>query len=261
VITYNADLPWQEFIRLEIQTKHLDPMYPALNSVGWSEAKLMRWCAAMVTYYNAGVACKLCDYQGDDFWHGLWDHYDTVKRPAERRHFRGDLGRKAIRFWRNEFATPEKFIQTCMKSTFMKALKSGVPQIGPYFTWKVCDYRESVFGYDLDWNGAENYLTKLALKGLDEVFKEGSYAEKLQIVIDEIAQYKDPARNIRQCGIAEAETAACSFRYYYGHQTPIGHDIVNKRRSLEGCGENAEQLAAAIPKEPFDSDILKETAQ
>ena len=260
MLTYKPTLEWPEYARLTVITNDLDPIYVALYKSGWDEAKLLRWCAAMVTYYHAGAACKLADLQGDDFWEALWHTYDTTPRSSERRHFRGEAGLKAMKHWINTYKTPEKFMLACMKPTFMDALRSGVPQIGVYFTWKACDFREAVFGYDVNWDGAERNMLKSATNGLDVLFgQEGvklDYSKEILKIIDAIKALPAPPRYSRQCGIAEAETIACGVRQYYTHRVPIGQDIADKRNSLTGFGDNSDHLITCFPKEPNDDAYL-----
>lgn len=257
MLTYNKDLPWQDFARLSVQTLDLDPVYVALVNSGWDEAKIMRWCVGFITYYDMGCASDVCDKQGDDFWEAIWRRYDDNPRAAERRHFRGEAGRKALKAWRNDYGTPEKMLGACMKSSFLKSLSCGVPQIGTYFSWKVCDFREAVFGYDLDWTGAEKHLLGLPCDGLKLLFPDEKPATSIWKVVDEIKGIKAPPQNKRGCGIPEAETVACMAKAYYKNGKPIGKDIVERRDQLAtGRSENARHLASVFPADPQDKDFL-----
>lgn len=256
MLTYNKDLPWQDFARLSIQTLDLDPVYVALANSGWDEAKLMRWCVGFITYYDMGCASDVCDLQGDEFWTALWDRYDTNPRAAERRHFRGEAGKKALKAWRNEFGTPEKMLGACMKSTFMDALNSGVPQIGTYFTWKVSDFRESVFGYDMDWSGAEKHLLGLPCSGLEFLFPDEKPAQSVWKIVEAVKDLPNPSLYVANCNIAVGETIACMAKAYYNNGKPIGKDIVERRDQLSTSNnENARHLASVFPVEPTDENL------
>lgn len=257
MLTYNKDLPWQDFSKLSIKTLDLDPVYVALANSGWDEAKLMRWCVGFITYYDMGCASDVCDLQGDDFWTALWERYDTNPRAAERRHFRGEAGKKALKAWRNDFGTPEKMLGACMKSTFMESLNSGVPQIGTYFTWKVSDFRESVFGYDMDWSGAEKHLLGLPCSGLEFLFPDEKPEQSVWKIAEAINTLPAPPFGKRMCGLPEAETIACMAKAYYLNGKPIGKDIVERREQLANSrSKNAKHLASVFPKDPTDADVV-----
>lgn len=257
MLTYRKDLPWQEFARLSIQTLDLDPVYVALAESGWSEEKLLRWCTAFTTYYHTGTACEVCDLEGDTFWTALWDRYDTNPRAAERRHFRGEAGRKALVAWRNTYGTPEKFALACMQSSFMKILNAGIPQVGQYFSWKWADFREAVFGYSMDWTEAEKHLVGLPQSGLKYLFPQERPESSIWRVVEAIGQTGAPPRFTRYCGLAEAETIACMLKAYYLNGKPIGKDIVERREQLLEATHhpNAIHLLHCFPKEPMDADV------
>lgn len=252
MLKYDKELPWQEFARLSVFHLDLDPVYCALASSGWDEATLLRWCAAFVTFYHMGTASQVCDLQGDAFWSELWSRYDFAPRAAERRHFRGEAGRKAITAWRNTYGTPEKFAIACMRPSFREIFNAGIPQIGAYFTWKWGDFREAVFGYDMDWAGAEKNMVALPQQGLAYLFHDEKPSESIWKVVEAIAHLDAPPRFSRKCGLAEAETVSCMVKGYYLNKVPIGHDILDKRAALTGFGERADHLLSVMPLEPFD---------
>lgn len=262
MLTYDPDLSWQDFAMKTIATDDLDPVYVALYRANMPEDMLMRWCAAFVTYYHMGTACKMCELQGSKFWYELWMQYDTAPRASERRHFRGEAGRKALRSWAVEYPQPEKFFAACMQPSFMKLLNKGIPQIGTYFSWKCMDLREAVFGYHVDWTGAENHLVTLPTQGMRIMFPELEHQEKpdfaaaLHRVVDGIKYLNAPPRGIRSCGIAEAETVCCMAKSYYKSKKPIGKDILEKRADLQGYGDIADHILSFMPEEPFDTEIV-----
>lgn len=258
MLMYNPNLSWQDFAAKTIVTDDLDPVYVALHKCGMPEDMLMRWCAAFVTYYHMGTASQICHLRGDEFWAELWNRYDTAPRASERRHFRGEAGKKAIRAWINTYGTPESFFTACMQPSFMKLLQMAIPQIGHYFTWKCMDLREAVFGYEVDWSESEYHMVALPMQGLDVIFPElvnkrkANYAEALLKVAETISHIKAPPRYTRSCGVAEAETVCCMAKAYYKNQKPIGKDIVEKRHDLAGYGDVAEHILSFMPVEPFD---------
>jgi len=258
MITYDPSISWQDFAAKTIATDDLDPVYVALSKCGMPEPMLMRWCAAFVTYYHMGTASQVCELEGDVFWAELLKRYDTAPRASERRHFRGEAGRKAIKAWIDTYSTPEKFFNDCMQSSFMKLHKKGIPQIGTYFTWKCMDLREAVFGYGVDWTYSERHMVELPKQGLEVIFPELSkqkhpdYAGALFQVVDGIKHLNAPPRYTRACGVAEAETICCMAKAYFKNRKPIGKDIVEKREDLTGYGDVADHILSFMPKEPFD---------
>lgn len=262
MLTYDPNISWQRFAELTIATDDLDPVYVALYKCGMPEDMLMRWCAAFVTYYHMGTACQLCELKGDDFWTELWNRYDTNPRASERRHFRGDSGRKAMKAWINEYKTPEKFFAACMQPSFMKLLQKNIPQIGTYFTWKCMDLREAVFGYNVDWSEAEYHLVGLPMSGIEYIFPEcgkkmpRAYSDGLLEIASAISHIDAPPRHARKCGVAEAETVACMLKSYYMNKKPIGKDIVEKRHDLSGYGPISDHIISFMPEEPFDKETV-----
>jgi hypothetical protein len=256
MITYDPDLPWAEFAKQTVRTDDLDPVYVALSKSDIPEDMLMRWCTAFVTYYHMGIASQLCELTGDKFWEGLFNCYDTAPRAAERRHFRGQAGLKAMKRWVNEYKTPEKFFTACMQPSFMGLLKKNIPQIGTYFTWKCMDLREAVFGYAVDWKNSEKHMVELPKQGLNIIFPGVPSDIALLQVVNEIKWMKAPPRYTRDCGVAEAETIACMIKGYYKNGKAIGADIVDKRLALTGYGFVADEILKHMPEEPFDTEII-----
>ena len=262
MLKFDPELSWQDFAAKTITTDDLDPVYVALYLAQMPEDMLMRWCAAFVTYYHMGTACQLCTLKGDEFWLELWNRYDTAPRASERRHFRGESGKKAIKAWVNTYGTPENFFAACMQPSFMKLLKKGIPQIGQYFTWKCMDLREAVFGYPVDWTDSEHNMVQLPKQGLEVIFPElltvekPDYATALLKVADTISYINAPPRGVRSCGVAEAETVCCMAKAYYKSSKPIGKDIVEKRHDLTGYGEISDYILSFMPAEPFDIEII-----
>jgi hypothetical protein len=138
----------------------------------------------------------------------------------------------------------------------MKLLKKNIPQIGTYFTWKCLDLREAVFGYAVDWTNAENHMVTLPTQGLDIIYPGVKPSIALLQVVDNINHLKAPPRYNRSCGVAEAETIACMIKGYYKNGKAIGHDIMEKRRDLEGYGEVSDLILSHMPEEPTDLELV-----
>jgi hypothetical protein len=210
----------------------------------------------MMTYYHLGTSCSVCQFTGDTFWSELWARYDFAPRAAERRHFRGAAGKKAIVAWREMFKTPEKFMIAVMRPSFMGVYNANIPQIGQYFSWKACDLRQYVFGYDVDWTNAENNLVGLPQSGLKMLFPDEKPSESVWKVVDAIKHLKEPPKYTGNCGLSSGETVSCMVSGYFKNKTPIGHDIVDKRNALKGYGELAKHLLSVMPTDPQDKDFV-----
>jgi len=123
------------------------------------------------------------------------------------------------------------------------------------------DLREAVFGYDVDWSESEYHLVALPMQGLQVIFPElltaakPNYAKALMDVADAISYINAPPRNVRGCGVAEAETICCMAKAYYKNSKPIGKDIVEKRHDLAGYGEIADHILSFMPEEPFELEL------
>lgn len=248
------DLSDREFARLTVLTLDLDPTYVAAARVQWEEDKKLRWCAAMMAFYHTGYASEACDLEGDAFWSYLWGKI-SAPRPAERRHFRGVAAEKALISWRNDFGTPERFMAACMKNKFLDILGAGIPQVGTYFAWKAADYRESIFGYSMDWTDAEKHMVGLPISGLELMFPGEKPEHSIWRIADMIGDLPAPPQFSRTCGVESYETIACMIKSYRRGKN-VGADIMEKRRDLEAVqNENAKELLSHMPPDPVDADF------
>lgn len=102
-----------EFGTKLIDTLDLDPVYVALEGIT-DPAQKARACVAYWFYYHLGVAAKLSEAPGPDFWKAVEGVLETAPRGTERRHFRGLKASVAVRLLRARFL--KKGVQPLIES-------------------------------------------------------------------------------------------------------------------------------------------------
>lgn len=234
---------WQKFTQTIYNNWDADPGYYALTSVyntdpNQAARAAVAWCA----YYNLGIAADASERKGKRFWDYLESIYDTAKRNTERRHFRGDAGRRALAQWRSNWPQPEALAEYMLAKsrTYFDIRKRGqqVMQYGDYFYWKWCDLHD-VLGYGgVDMTGSAKHSPKLPQQGaeliwtMDDPDYDGAFTTiDLEAVYDRIVAYgrskNVPPRTTatRRFSIQEAETVCCVYKqmasgsYAYGTRT------------------------------------------
>lgn len=232
---------WREFTREIFDTWDADPGYYALQFTPMPTAQMYRAAVAWCTYYNLGIAADASEYRGEKFWDYLEGLYDTAKRATERRHFRGNAGKNALRQWRTNWPEPEALVEyMCENGTsYFQIRKRGsqVMQYGDYFYWKWCDLNE-VLGYGpVDMQNSARYSPKTPQQGAELIYCIQNQLSEVDEFYDVGAQYAQISRygrlmevpprttGSRVFGIQEAETVCCVYKqmhsgsYTYGTRT------------------------------------------
>lgn len=231
---------WRDFTRALYNTWDADPGYYAIQHTAMPTAQRLRLAVAWCSYYNLAIAAEASEHQDDNFWDYLENAYHTAQRNTERRHFRGDAGRRALAQWRERWPRPEAMpAYICNAETYFDIRRNctGIAQFGDYFIWKWCDLSEVLgFGH-VHMAHSAKHSPKLPQQGallineLDGLSTEEKPADIIGSVYYEIAQYgrarKVPPRTteVRKFGIQEAETVCCVYKqmanggYLYGSRT------------------------------------------
>lgn len=245
-----------DFVNCDIHTGDSDPMYWALNRAfrhhlfgpDWTA----RYCLGMLVYYNSGEAFKAAEHEGMNFWYHLRSVYPTATRGTERRHFRGDAGKRALASLEAiSPAYPEKFFMNLGNSFEMVKFfcEKNLSQFGPYFQLKVCDYMDRCLEIPFtSYEGLEKNLHGDPGKAVTLITGKPVAAGMKQIM-EELALlgFKAPPDFTRPLGMAEVESCLCDWRATKYKDNWIGADLIKKRQGLVGLGGKADLFASFIP--------------
>lgn len=267
---------WLELFKALVETEELDPVYTILyrarKDVG--DDAIKRFLVGQMCYYNVGLSAELSDVGSDRFWEHVQALYPTCKRGSERRHFRGENGRKSIASMM-QYGSPEAFFDKMYAPTYAGIRKNfdKVSGFGPYFQWKALDFFERIMGMPVDASDAWQHLPKEPFKGLALVAKEegleGLSVERQLATLVESAQgagLQCPPDFKRLVGIQELETLLCAYIHYHNGTYRPGEDIdrcYDLLSGVEGLGRVLiqhvpEKVTQVYPK--YGQKVVEETS-
>lgn len=257
-----------------LETEDLDPIYTMLWKAELSPTRLRRWLLAYWWFYHAGVASKLSKYKGDRFFEeAIMMARPEAKTPrgTERRHFRGKVCIKSIRFFYHEYIEPERAIEQLIYQirnvkgensvgAVLDFVKRDWPLFGPWIGFKMSDMLERLDIYPiefpietLDMYAEPTAGAKLLAEKLNwipgEMGGAADTTEVVQYLIHKFRHYKAPPRYDRSVGVQEVETILCKWKSHMHGYYPIGKDTREIRHGLKGWGDLARELRKCLPKE------------
>lgn len=202
------------------------------------------------------VAARNEEGRGPGYW-GLPG--ERWPRAAERRHFRGDKCKEAVRWMKTHSQVPEDLVLGLSEFKTAHAVMESVqrwPMFGPWVSFKVADMLERVWGTPIVFDRDIGLFYAEPRAGLEmAALRQGLpvtelYNNLLTLFRDWPAPpVKDGDGTLRRCGPQEVETVLCKWKSYMGGHYYIGKDIHEQREALEGWGVTAERIAKAYPKE------------
>lgn len=250
----------QCFGQVLIGSGDLDPIYIMLHEANLDSNTLKRWLLAYWCYYSAGVASRIAE--SSDFWGDMWQaHNLRWPRGAERRHFRGDVSRKALVCLQSTGTTPERIVDHMTGGSDLSGIINRVQQysgFGPWISWKIADMAERVLHLNVDFTHANLGMYRDPVKGAALVLTgDEDYPispDELQSVVDNMTvafrDYSAPPYYDRPINVQEVETVLCKYKSYcHGHYPP-GKDTREVYHGLHGWGKLASQLRPYLPKRP-----------
>lgn len=235
---------WRQFADITIAVHDLDPTYDFLYQASmvygedWSDRFMLHY----LMFYNLGGAARAANGSTDDsFWDYVTNGYHLFKRGTERRHFRGELGSKAIGNLRKH-GPPSEIIRDMYAPTYTELIKLFQTKFagcgfGPYFIWKLMDLQDRVYGRPIRLNKDEalKYMPDEPRKCAATLWPHKALSSSLTDVTAFILNlpYKAPGMPNRQCGYAEAETVLCMLKGFFITRThTIGDDVASKHKQL-----------------------------
>lgn len=263
--TYNR-LSIEEFGTHLLESGDLDPIYIALHKMEMEPAKLSRWLIAYWCLYHAGVASYLSEFEGREFWLKLRDAAENEVQPpvgvrwprgGERRHWRGDNARKAVRDLMGQYLnTPEDMV-TRIASQSVDAAHQGDPldalpfklvsdrvqahaSFGPWMAFKVADMIDRLGIAPVSFDNAAVFMfddpRKAALMlarqraGLPDVVKFKDETAVINQVVafleDHFKGFTAPPTHDRPVGLQEVETVLCKWKSHMNGHYPLNHDLL-----------------------------------
>jgi len=259
-------LTWQEFGAALLDTEDLDPVYVAVAGAGLDEDQLSRWLLAYWCFYSAATASDVSD--AVSFWGAMLDEFDTKERGFERRHFRGDKARAAVRTimeqgspeeivrWisgRENGRTPERIAYGVVADRVQR-----LPMFGPWIAWKAADMLERIAGVPVIFDPRALAMYKDPVQGA-ALLRRGNWRAPITdeevawvagLVVREFRDRAAPPRYDRPFNVQEAETVLCKYKAYRKGSYRVGKDIKEMRKGLaQSEGPTAARVLSACPTE------------
>lgn len=231
----------ERFARDLVFVGELDPMYDLIYQgrkrygAQWSAQFVMHF----FMYYDAGQAAALARAHTElDFWPMQNYGYEGFRRGTERRHFRGDKGRQALRNFQ-AMGSPQD-IWDLPPLSYSKLVDYvgnawGGTQTGPYFTWKAMDLLERCLGVQIELSLADAafYLPDEPRKAAKMLWPNYPLTAVLERVRGMVSDLTAPGQPSRRCGYAEAETILCALKGYLKGSYKFGSDIDRRHEQLK----------------------------
>jgi hypothetical protein len=242
---YNDNHPqWLNFTKAIVQTGDIDPTYYAFNGIrnDIGEKDVKKMLVSMLMFYDIGVACQLTETPDNKYWDKVVDIYPGCRRGSERRHFRGDNGRKSIESIK-PYGSPDQFWDAMYAKDYISIRNKfkNISGFGDYFIWKYADYCDRVFGMPVDMSGAIKFLPGEPREGSKIIAEEmglsdiSNFEATIKYCLDECGKIDLIAPPIfeRPVGLLEIETCYCMYKHTVNGNDYVGHDILDKHNVLE----------------------------
>lgn len=251
---------WLNFMEAIVNTGDIDPTYYAFRGIrnDLSDKDVKKMLVSMLMFYDIGVSCQLTEVPDDQYWSKVEEIYPTCRRGSERRHFRGENGRKAIESIK-PYGSPDKFWDAMYADNYIDIRNNfkNISGFGDYFIWKYADYCDRVFDMPVNMDGAIKFLPKEPREGSRIVAEEmemqpvDDFESTIKYCLDECAKINllaPPAFN-RPVGLLEIETCYCMYKHTMRGNDYVGHDIMDKINVLKSVDSNiAAKMLPYLPK-------------
>jgi len=243
---------WRELSEAVILTGDLDPLYDFTVAVKKDRGDLWtaRFVTHLLTFYDVGGACHAADLTSEgSFWDYVISNYDDFPRGTNRRHSRGDLGRKYVTNC-EKIGSPSVFLESAWAPNYTALTKVFQDKFhgcgyGPYFVWKVMDYQDRVLGrpVKLELHEAVRHMPDEAKKGATLLWPDVPLLGVLSGMTRFLSRFTAPGLRNRQCGLSEAETMLCALRGWYNGDYSVGQDLAERRKQLKSAPLFLEYIA------------------
>lgn len=258
---YDSNLPhWLNFMVAINNTGDIDPTYYAFRGIrnDLSDKDVKKMLVSQLMFYDIGISCMLTETPDDKYWDTVDEIYPTCRRGKERRHFRGENGRKSIASIK-PFGSPDKFWDAMYADNYIDIRNNfkNISGFGDYFIWKYADYCDRVFDMPVDMKGAIKFLPKEPRLGSVIIANEiglddpDNFEAVMKHCIEEcnkIGLLAPPAFN-RPVDILEMETCYCGYKHVMAGTDYVGSDIIDNIKALKLIDSPiAEKMIKYLPK-------------
>jgi Alpha-glutamyl/putrescinyl thymine pyrophosphorylase clade 2 len=226
-----------------VDTGDIDPTYYAFRGIrqDLGEKDVKKMLVSMLMFYDIGVSCQLTEVPDDAYWCKVEKIYPDCRRGSERRHFRGENGKKSIASIK-PFGSPDKFWDAMYAKDYLTIRENfaNISGFGDYFIWKYADYCDRVFDMPVDMSGAIKFLPGEPRDGSKIIANEMGLKDEnnFEATIDYCLSeargigLKAPPAFERPIGLLEIETAYCMYKHAVTGNDYVGNDILNKHLVL-----------------------------
>lgn len=257
---YDSTQPrWLNFVKAIVDTGDIDPTYYAFRGIrkDLGEKDVKKMLVSMLMFYDIGVACQLTEVPDNKYWDAVESIYPDCRRGSERRHFRGENGRKSIASIK-PFGSPDKFWDAMYGKDYITIRDNfkNISGFGDYFIWKYADYCDRVFDMPVNMEGAIKFLPGEPREGSKIIAREMSLKDEnnFEATIayclsetNKIGLMAPPAFE-RPVGLLEIETAYCMYKHAVTGNDFVGNDILNKHHVLKNVDSSlAKTLIKYLP--------------
>lgn len=259
---------WRELCDVVVLTGDLDPLYDFTVAVGKDKGPLWtaRFVTHLLTFYDVGGAVQTADLTTEgSFWDYVIANYDHFPRGTNRRHSRGDIGRKYVLNC-EKVGSPTVFLQEAWAPNYTALVKKMNDHFqgcgyGPYFIWKVMDYQDRVLGrpVQLLLHEAIKHMPDEARKGAALLWPKVPLQDVLTAVVQHMWKHPAPGLANRTCGFSEAETMLCALRGWYNNDYVVGQDLLERHKQLKPHLLYTRFLKP-VPTQPYERTNPLDTA-
>lgn len=264
-----------DFGRQLLSSGDLDPVYLALNRSPWDRDRKLRWLVAYCAFYHAGAATWLSQHRAGAFWGWmeLAAYNELVAPPggrwprgAERRHFRGGLAVQTIANWREQHPEPETmFLQLVDKGPLFSDVRTAarsIYSVGDWMSFKMVDLVDACLDGEIDQSNLQDFMYEAPVKSLlrewkvrmgfspDQEAKPKDLPGTIQAMNDwlrlQLSDQRVPHKPGRPLDNFCLETIWCKYGSHLNGHYPVGHDIREIRKGLEGW--KADDFGKGLPE-------------
>lgn len=264
----------------------LDPVYIALHKMELPEDQLHRWLIAYWCLYHCGAACYLSEATGQAFWMRLFDaaRNETPAptggrwpRGHERRHFRGEQGKEAVRQLNDRYPLkPQQMVhyvagfheeRTVQRYEAVAGRAQEHRGFGPWMAFKIADMVDRVLGVPVDFTEGAVFMFKDPAKAAEMVWEryvgpvERSKMDLLErrhrvvtMLTERLSTHTAPPLHDRRVNIQEVETVLCKWKSHVRGHYPLFNDIDEIRAGLAQWLPTCATAAAMLHHMPKGSE-------
>lgn len=220
-----------------IVSRDLDPVYCLFTDNSLSLNRQNRLLLAYFMFYDIGTASEISSHTDAAFWHEATSKFKFWRRGAERRHFRGEAGLRAVYELSERFPNPDAAVEYLLAGGTFESVMSRIQEwrgFGGWIAWKAGDILERT-GYPIASAKAIPPMYEEPRKGAKLYAPDAPFEETVEKLNAYFKRLEAPPRYDRPCGVQEVETVLCKWKSHMNGHYPLGKDT---RELGESIGRN-----------------------